>query len=454
MPTSYDLQPHRNDTLAALGFADVDEHPSIDLFVDMVRNISKVDQPGEVMQAFLQAMRQAYGESALITLSCKALKPGHYKITRQLDYEGNNLASAVDPWLERDKLVTHTGGLLDEIISTPIPKLAHQLKVSDDPVLGDWLSPYKSMIAIPAFLDGVASNWAIILKKEPNAFSLRELEEHILRANLIGSMVNNVVVNQQLRTLNDKMHHEVERIAEIQRALLPRTLPKITGLAVAASYEAYDRAGGDMYDFVSLLGPGKEDETDPDGRWGIVVADVSGHGPSATVVMAMLNAILYSYPKTPEGPSDLLHYANKHLSSKKIQDSFITGFFAIYDPATRHFTYARAGHPPALLKSEGQPMQRLEGIGGLPLGVMEEAEYQDTTVVLEPGQTIVIYTDGIEESMNRKGKQFGINGIERSLIHCSGEPGCSVSSINDALELHEEGQRPGDDQTIVALQVM
>lgn len=437
----------------AMGAVRVEQNPNIGVFLDMVRRISLAQQPQQVMQAFSNAMRQAFGDSALVTVTCRGLKPGQYKVTRQIDYDDVNRVPTDDPWRQRDHLPTVSGGLIGQLITEGKPTLLTRLDAPHDPVLGDWLAQFKSMMAIPAFIEGTAMNWAIVLRREPDAFSLTDLEEHLLRANLIGANVNNVVINQELRTLNDRMRREMERIGNIQRALLPKRLPRIAGLSVAASYETYDRAGGDMYDFVCLLGPGHRGEQRPDARWAMMVADVSGHGPSAAVVMAMLNAILGAYPKVPDGPAELLAYANRHLLAKRIEDSFVTAFMAIYDPPTRRFTFARAGHPPALLKSNDQPLVRLDGEGGLPLGILEDIEYRDTTIELQPGQTVVLYTDGITESMDPAENMFGIKGIERALDDCSGEPYCVVEAINTALRAHEGGQRPGDDQTIVAMQV-
>lgn len=451
--TTAEVAPHPDEKLAAMGFVDVDQNPNIAVFLDMVNKVSLATQPQQVMQHFSRAMRQAYGDSALITISCRGLKPGQYKITRQIGYDNVNLAPTNDPWNDGQLLQTHTGGFLGRVIATPNAKLNRRLDVTADPVLGDFLSEFNSMIAIPAFVEGTATNWALIFKREADAFTLRELEEHILRANLVGATVHNVVASNRLRELNERMQDEVERIANIQRALLPKRLPAITGLEISASYQTYDRAGGDMYDFVCLNGNGENGKPDPNARWVLMIGDVSGHGPSAAVVMAMLNAILYAYPKVPQGPGELLRYANRHLYAKRIEQNFVTSFMAIYDPPTRRLTFARAGHPPPLLKSIDEPLRRLEGEGGLPLGILEDVEYEDVTIELKPGQTLVLYTDGITESMAPDEREFGITGIEAALNSCSGDPDCVVQSIRDDLRDHEAGQRPADDQTIVAIQL-
>ncbi len=446
--------PALSTTPASVDFVDLSASRNVDLYMDMVQRISLAKEPAQVMDAFSRGMRKARGNSGLLTVTCKGLKPGQYKITRRIGYDGINHSETNDPWNQRGKLPTYTGGFISKLIATPTPKLCHNLRITSDPVLGDWLAPFGTAMVIPAFTEGVATNWAIILKSEPAAYTIDDLEEHILRANLIGATVNNTVINKQLREVNARMNREVERIAAIQKALLPRVLPNIRGVTIAASYETYDVAGGDMYDFVCITENGRHGVTDPDARWGLMIADVSGHGPGAAVLAAMLNAILYAYPTPPERPSELLNYANQHLCDKRVEHSFVTAIMAIYNPLTRKFMFSRAGHPPAIVKTPGQPLVHLDQGGGLPLGVLENVTYKDEEVTLEPGQTVVLYTDGISESMNPRHEMFGVAGIDAALNDCNGEPDCVIKAITQAMRLHEAGEQPGDDQTIVALKVM
>jgi sigma-B regulation protein RsbU (phosphoserine phosphatase) len=445
---------HPDPSLAAMGFVDISGDQSISLYLDMVHRISVATQPQQVMDAYSNAVRRFSGPMGLLTISCLGLKPGQYRITRQIGLDNVNLVNTNNPWQQREKLPVRSGGFLGAVAADTQPKLCRRLHVPHDPVLGDWLAQFGSCVAIPNYHEGVPTHWAVILRPQPDAFTTEDLADHLMRSNLIGTTINHVITGQQLRAANAKLQEEVERIANIQRALLPRYLPKITGLSIAASYETYDTAGGDMYDFACSTQRDHPGKVDPDAPWGIMVADVSGHGPAAATIAAMLNAILYAFPKTPDSPGEVLAYANRHLCAKRIEHSFVTALLAMYDPLTRKLTYSRAGHPPAIIKSKGQPLIRLDDPGSIPLGVIDDAVFLDGAVTLEPGQTLVMYTDGITESMNRQRQMFGIEGIERSLEHCSGEPACVIESIHKALRLHEAGAQPSDDQTIVALKVV
>jgi phosphoserine phosphatase RsbU/P len=460
------LQPHSNAALATLGFIQVADSEQVAAFMEMAPAISLASEPKQVMDAFSRAITKVAGRIGLVTVSVHEMPPGRYRITRMIDMTGVNHVGTDDPWRHRDELPTGGGGFIGQVIATPEPKLAHHLHVAHDPVLGDALASYGSMMAVPAFTDGKATHWALQFKQDPTGFSPADLGDAILRVNLIGAAVHNVLINRQLREMNERMRDEVERIAAIQRALLPARTPDIPGLAIAASYQTYDTAGGDLYDFHELGAEvgGDARSLGADGTtgrasggggpWGIAIADASGHGPSAAVVMAMLQTIMHSYPDRDHGPAELLSYANCHLAAKRIEASFVTAFFAKYHPATHELTYARAGHELPLVMAPGQhPIIRLDAVGGVPLGVLDDVTYEQATYRLEPGQTLVLYTDGITEATGADGAMFGQEGIVRSLAECSGEPACVIDSITKALRRHESGIRPSDDQTIVAIKV-
>ena len=133
----------------------------------------------------------------------------------------------------------------------------------------------------------------------------------------------------------------------------------------------------------------------------------------------------------------------------------MTAFLAIYDPPARRLTYARAGHNPPLLKNPGVEgsVHRLDAVGGIPLGVSDHVKYDERTIELKSGQTVVLYTDGISEARGPDGTMFGVEGIERALAECTGDPDCVVQSISDPLHRHAGTVRPSDDQTILALRV-
>jgi sigma-B regulation protein RsbU (phosphoserine phosphatase) len=433
---------------------DLSTSTNVPVLMEMVGALSRVQHPNEVLHIFREGWKRLNQRHGYISVSVRGLEPGQYRITRMmLDFDDDSF-EVTDPWANRDTIEVHEGGFIGELIRSAYPEVIYDLDVPDDPVLGDVLRPFRSLMAIPLFDNGEPLNWGIMIRHEPEGFSIEELEETILRGNLIGGTVRNKLLERELRAANEKIQAEVDQIASIQRALLPDPIPEIAGLTISAAYETYDIAGGDYYDLVPLSF--RSDGTpDPEGRWGILIADASGHGPAAAVVMAMLHSILHAHPTEPNGPAEVLQHANRHLCNKRIEHSFVTAFFGVYDPTTRNFTYACAGHNPPLLKDsgEGGRVQRLDSVGELPLGIVYDVQYREATIQLEPEQTVLLYTDGITESMNPEGVMFGTEGVEAALTRCTGDPDCVQGSLLTALRAHESGVRPSDDQTFLAFRV-
>ena len=438
----------RQRVMQGMACVDTSRNPNIPVLMEMVAGLSRANDAKSVLREFTIGLRGLYGPRGYVSLSARGLGPGEYKITRLLHPDDIDKLGVEDPWSNWDALPVHRGGFLGEIIRQAYPEIIHHLHVANDPVLGNKLARYRSMMAIPLFDNGEPLNWSISLSEQPEAFTVKELEEAILRTNLGGAAVKNVIIATQLREASERIRHEVKQIARIQRALLPQTLPKFPGISLATSYESFDTAGGDLYDFSTL-----EAVDGLPRRLEVLVADASGHGPAAAVVTAMLNAILYAYPNRTDPPGKILAFANEHLHAKRLEGTFVTAFLAHFDHETRTLVYARAGHPPPVIKSpgEGAPVRRLDDVGGIPLGIAPGVGYDDGVMTLGKDDTLVMYTDGVTEALNPQGVMFGVAGIEQALDQCSGAAPCTIEHITNALKAHEAGRRPGDDQTILAI---
>jgi len=276
----------------------------------------------------------------------------------------------------------------------------------------------------------------------------------ILRTNLMGALVENVRLASELEEASRKIQAEVDQIARIQKSLLPRSLPHIPGLEASASFETFDRAGGDIYDVLPLRHGPDGLRSELDGPWAILMADASGHGPAAAVVAAIIQSVLHAYPGVPEGPAELLTYLNRHLFDKQLELTFVTAFLGIYEPATKTLRYANAGHNPPLLKHPGRPTVRLDEVGSPPLGVLPELELEDATVQLQHEDMLLLYTDGITETTDGEGHYFGTEGIEVAMDACTEDTAsCVIRHIRTAIEQYEAGRRPNDDQTLLAFRV-
>src|SRR5437899_419553 len=306
---------------------DIYNNQRIPRILELLGSIPSFQDPHELVKHFVRSMNRAYTRRSCIQISNRGLPAGQYRIQHILGEAGKVI---VDYRPDIGATPISRGGLLAEMVATPEPKLLHDVDLSHEPLLDGMLGRYRSVMAVPVLSVDVPIDWVVILENE-DVFTERDVEELIMRANLVGAMAQNLQTSNQLRLANAHIDAELEQIARIQRALLPDHLPKIPGIQIATSYHTFDVVGGDLYDFA----PFRKDGQINDERWAFLIGDVSGHGPAAAVVMAMFHAIIHSYPIDPTGPGDVLRHVNRHLFAKSIENSFVTAFLGFYEPRTR-----------------------------------------------------------------------------------------------------------------------
>jgi sigma-B regulation protein RsbU (phosphoserine phosphatase) len=286
----------------------------------------------------------------------------------------------------------------------------------------------------------------ILMRTAPHAFDRDEFPEHVWMSNLFGRATHNLVLAEQVKQAYKIVDRELNLVAQIQRSLLPKTIPTIPGLGLAAHYQTSQWAGGDYYDFFPL----------PHGRWGILIADVSGHGTPAAVMMAITHSIAHAVPGLPDPPAALLNHVNRQLATLYTanNEAFVTAFYGIYDPDRRELTYASAGHnPPRLKRCEDGSLHALDGVGNLPLGVFADQQYDQSTQALRPGDQIVFYTDGITEATAPSGEMFGVERLDDALANCHLDASGLIEAVLEAVERFTAGQPAADDRTVLVAKV-
>jgi len=235
----------------------------------------------------------------------------------------------------------------------------------------------------------------------------------VLAKDQLGELANSF--NQMTGSIEDllrqaaekkRLEEEMRLAREIQMSLLPRGPLLVPGFTVSALCVPAREVGGDYYDVVAL----------PDGRYGILIADVSGKGMSAALYMAELKGLMLSLSQIHLSPRDLLVSANRLISMHLDSRSFITMTYAVIDPVAGVMTYARAGHTPLLQLPAGNGSGSracLHAPDGLVLGLrIDDGErfaglLAEATLRLAPGDLLVFFTDGISEAMNERGDCFG-----------------------------------------------
>jgi len=413
----------------------------LDFVVEMMRDLSRQTDPQVMVGEYGKRMRQVVPSDANFSLSRRDLEAPYFRITRSSRWE-----AGVNPWKHPERLPVFKGGVIARIIYGDLPVVIDDLEAElceDDPAI-EYLRGFRSLTAIPLYDQGVAMNMVVILRREANAFARDNLPEHVWMSNLFGRATHSLVLSDQLRRAYDVVDRELKVVADIQRSLLPTKLPEIPSMDLACHYQTSTRAGGDYYDFFEL----------PDGKWGILIADVSGHGTPAAVIMAVTHSIAHMLTEPPLPPSRLMNFVNEHLTRRYTNGSgtFVTAFYGIYDPADRTLTYASAGHPPARVL-HCDAIRTLDGHRSLPLGIDACEEYVDNVHQLEVGDTIILYTDGITEVRNPEGAMFGEDRLDRAAI-CRGSAGRMLESILSEIDQFRAGRALGDDRTLLIARIM
>src|SRR5438132_4178240 len=293
----------------------------LDIIVDMMREMSSQTDPQEMVRAYGAKARAILPSDGRISLSRRGLTAPRYRITRSTTW-----SQPVDPWKENDRLPVLQGGLFARLIYGDLPRIINNLEPEPDDPAAEYLAGQRSLLAIPLYDQGVALNMVLLLKKEPGGFSGDKFPEMVWLSNLFGRATSNLVLSNELKQAYQALDKELKVVGEIQRSLLPAELPRIPTMDLAVYYQPSARAGGDYYDFFPL----------PEGKWGIFIADVSGHGTPAAVLMAVTHCIAHTHPGPPLQPGRVLEYLNYHLAARYTNNgSFVTAFYGIYDPETR-----------------------------------------------------------------------------------------------------------------------
>ena len=255
---------------------------------------------------------------------------------------------------------------------------------------------------------------------------------------MIGS-VSTLIQEQQQR---QRLENEISIAREVQDQLFPRTLPKVPGVEIEAICKAARAVSGDYYDFIQLSPT----------HLAIAIADISGKGISAALLMASLQAALRSQVLVAGSEhmstAELVSRLNKHLVRNTGDDRFATFFIAVYDSATRNLRYTNAGHLPSFLICKDSALHLDKG--GMVLGIVEDYCYEEGSVIVAPDSLLVGYSDGLVEPENVYGEEFGIRRLQQAAVHVQGaSPQVVAESLMTTAEEWAGTPEQADDMTVI-----
>ncbi|MCG8584112.1 MAG: SpoIIE family protein phosphatase [Pirellulales bacterium] len=259
----------------------------------------------------------------------------------------------------------------------------------------------------------------------------------------VGAQAAMLVESAQLHETalrQNRIERDLALAQRVQQGLLPNARPKVEGYHFFEYYEPANEVGGDFYDYVPL----------PGGRVAVVLADVSGKGISAALLMAKLSGEARFLLASKEAPEDAITAINAAMDNDSWEDRFVTFVLAVIDPAENRVTIVNGGHmPPLLRRADGSVSAVSDDEAGPPLGVAFDYEYEACHISLAPGEQLVVFTDGFSEAMNESLDLYGLERLEKAVGCDLADPASLGAYILEDVRRFVSGHRQSDDMCLV-----
>ena len=301
----------------------------------------------------------------------------------------------------------------------------------------------RSEVAVPLMLQDRVIGVMDLESERINYFT----EEHVrllrLLAPQIASSVENARLYEELALREKRMEEDLQAARKLQRVLLPREAPEIRGLEVALKARPARDISGDLYDFFEY---GDEYSV-------IAFGDVSGKGAAAALYGALVSGLLRSLAPRRRGPAMLMRSINEVLLERKVDAQYVTLSLALWDSRNCRLVMANAGATQPLICRDGE-ITRLD-VEGVPLGLLDDREYEELTFEAKHGDLIAFYSDGIQDQVNAREEEYGQGRLGQIIRqHCAEKPAQIIHAIMEDLDLFRDGTAIFDDQTLVLLRVL
>jgi sigma-B regulation protein RsbU (phosphoserine phosphatase) len=322
-------------------------------------------------------------------------------------------------------------GMVGHVASTG--QMRYAPDVREDPYYIGCEALTLSEVAIPLHVEGQLVGVFTASHNELDAFTPCQLRLLQALCSDVAVAVHNARRFQQEQRQREQMSGEAQEARIIQQALLPKTSPSIPGFTVSGLSIPVGAVGGDWYDFIPM----------EKGRWGLVLADVSGKGMAAALLMSATRGILRSLVEAACTPGEVLAKLNRVLVEDFPAGRFVTMVYAVLDPVKRTLTFANAGHPRPFLMS-GNSAQFLDVERGIPLG-LGPGGFSEVEVKLPVGSRLVFYSDGITEAENQSGEEYGLARLQEHFLRAD----ASADSLLDDVRSFADGSGLRDDASVI-----
>ncbi len=343
-------------------------------------------------------------------------------------------------WLQR---IPVTKGLVGRSLRTLSPVLSHDVSLEPDflPAKTDRGEIPRSALAVPLIHQGNPVGVMTIESTRRGNFNTEHEQMLAALGGTLAIAVVNARLYEELHARERKLDNNLQLAKQVQLSMLPDEPPGIPGFEIGTAYHAADNLSGDFYDFLRFSSQ----------KNGILIADVSGKGVAAAMIMAASRGAVRTTAQHREQPNAVLHAANRRLFRDIQRNVYVTMCYGVLDPTQGSFTYSSAGHFPPVLVSASGEVKYLEA-GGTVLGMFDDTRFEEETVDLRSGDLICFYTDGIVDAFNKDDDVYGEERLEKLLLATRQLPAAEISRLLvDSVEDFSRGCAQHDDMTVIVL---
>ncbi|MDT7603549.1 MAG: phosphoserine phosphatase RsbU/P [Acidobacteriota bacterium] len=434
------MAEYNNQTMsAAKGLSVVDK---LRLLLDITKKISRSLDVEEVVNLVMDTLDQLlrYDAAGIYVVECEhgtdgKCVPSALKRFSKTAVRGYDIG-------EMSELHMKVGeGLIGHVAKTGEPLIVPDVRL--DPRYVNARHATRSEMIAPIISSEEVLGVFDLESDELNAYDEDDLEVLMLLASHVAIILEKAMLYEQ-SIERRRLQAQLEVARQVQLELLPPRDPKLEGFDISAYNFSTEEVSGDYYDFVPIY----------DDHLGLVIADVSGKGVPAALLMAFLRASLRAAIQIGYAPNISMAKVNYLLWESTENNQFVTAFYGVLDATNKTLAYANAGHnPPLLMDAEGQA--RFIERGGIPLGMFRDTRYYEYYVPIEPGQTLVLYTDGATEAAGTDGCEFGRDRLEEKVREGKDLSAKElIKSLHGAILEWTDGRGSSDDVTFVVVKAL
>ena len=420
--------------------------PQIDTVLQLQREMSLAANGAELTFAFARHFGSLSGISHLLRIQVKDLEQGEYRLMDwvylfQKDLSLENIQKNNKQHIPLKDIPVHRSSVISKLIENNLPAHGERINPHEDEILSEIIDSPVNCLSLPIFTDGTITEWIIACREPGIPLQHLEVLTGISNMNMLSRYYSLLQLNNEIKHLNVLLDRQVQEVGRVQQGLLPQHPPEIPGLSIAFHYESCEAAGGDYFDFHQFT----------EEQLGVVIADVSGHGPRAAVVMAMLRTAVSTYRVFERPTEKVVEEINMIMRDGLRDGNFVTAVFLGINFKTGEVDYANAGHPyPRLRRCDGS-IKVIDKAVTPPLGILDELEVRAGRFHMQPGDLLFLYTDGLNEAFSASKEQFGTKRLDAVLMKNHKEPEKLLEAISTEVHHHVNHNKLQDDLCMVAI---